>query len=58
MKKKHFVSYRFALPCGENYIYQGLVTGVEHAGKVLISVNKLFKNAFGFDMPAHTIIHG
>lgn len=48
--KKHLINILFDLPNGEKYHFVGLV------GSVNISPAKLFKNAFGFQIPQHTQI--
>ena len=55
--KQHFISVWFDLPDNRHYAYTGLITGKEVNGKLIVSFDKLFKNAFGFEMPAHTIMH-
>ena len=57
MKKTHLVSIRFKNVNGENYLYTGLVTGIERNGKLIIDPNKLFLNAFGFNLPDRAEIH-
>jgi hypothetical protein len=55
--KKHFVSLWFTNVWGKNYVYTGLVTGLEVNGKLVVSPNKIFKTAFGFDLPDRAVIH-
>jgi hypothetical protein len=54
MKKKHFVNIWFQMDRKESYRFCGLVTGKEENGKVYISPAKIFKAAFGFELPAFT----
>lgn len=56
MKKQHLVSIWFDLPDNRHYAYTGLVTGKMFNNKLVISIDKLFKSAFGFELPAHTKI--
>jgi len=60
--KKHLVSIRYAIKsgiyAGENFIFTGLVTAREAGnGKIVICPNKLFLNAFGFQLPNNSVIH-
>lgn len=54
--KKHLVSLWFSTPSSGDYAYNGMITAIERNGKTVIDANKLFKSAFGFELPAHTII--
>jgi len=54
VKKKHFVSIRFKNVYGTDYLFEGLVTGKEVDGKVIVSPNKIFKQTWGFDLPDYT----
>ena len=58
--KSHFVSVRFKNVFGMDYVFEGRVKGrLEPDGKVTISFTKLFRNAFGFDLPAYSsFLHG
>ena len=48
--KKHFVNIRWQTELG-NFVFVGLVRGLDVGGKLVISDRKLFRNAFGFDLP-------
>lgn len=52
--KKHLVTLWFDLPNGESYSFIGLVSGLEINGKIVVSQSKIFKQAFGFDLPSHS----
>ena len=53
--KSHFVSIRFKNVFGKDYIFQGRVLGRQEAdGRVTINACKLFRNAFGFELPDYT----
>jgi hypothetical protein len=52
--KKHFVSIRFKNVYGTDYLFEGLVTGKEVDGKVIVCPNKIFKQTWGFDLPDYT----
>ncbi len=54
--KKHLVSLRFDVN-GTHYLFSGLVTGKMFNGKFTVSPSKIFKQVFGFELPAHSTIH-
>jgi hypothetical protein len=55
MHKLHFVSILFKKVHGTNYIFRGLVKArCENNGSYTIDINKLFRNAFKMELPAHT----
>lgn len=54
--KKHLIKIWFDIPGEINRVYEGFVTGTQRGSKVVIDPNKLFRTAFGYKMPDHTII--
>lgn len=53
--KSHFVSIRFDTPFG-NFVFEGRVKGVIRNNRFVIDPNKLFRNAFGFDLPTRSVL--
>lgn len=53
--KKHWVSLWFDVQ-GKHFHFCGLVTGVERDGHLVVSYTKIFKAAFGFDLPIYSRI--
>ncbi len=54
--KKHLVKIWFDIPGQTNRVYEGFVTGTQRGTKLVIDPFKLFKIAFGYDMPNGTRI--
>lgn len=55
--KKHLINIWFDTPGSRTgYSYKGYVTGKEFNGKIVISPAKIFKQAFGFEIPDYTKI--
>lgn len=53
--KSHFVSLWFEIG-RKNYFFSGRVIGKEVNGKIVVSPDKLFKKAFGFELPDYAHI--
>ena len=53
--KKHWVNIIYDVG-NNNYVYQGLVTGLETNGRVVIDPNKLFRIAFKRELPRFSTI--
>jgi hypothetical protein len=54
--KRIFVSLWFKTPVG-NFSHSGIVTAKMINNKAVVSPSKIFKAAFGFELPAHSIIN-
>ncbi len=54
--KKHLIKIWFDIPGGANRVYEGFVTGSQRGNKVVIDPLKLFRTAFGYELPNHSRI--
>lgn len=55
--KKHLVNIWYSGVYGQNYVFRGLVNEViGDNGKAIVYPCSIFKQAFGFDLPAHSKI--